>query len=574
VLPVKRTFLLCTFCVVAQLLFAARPVGASQSISEVYATASDGTPLSWKVYAPPGKGPWPAVLVIHGGFFVGGDPEDAGVTGCAQDLANAGFIAFAIDYRLAPPGSLPGQISSGRFPEQYDDVHLAVQAARNDARGNGQVGAVGGSSGGTHAAWVAATGTLGDDRLDVAVCLSGSYDFSDFSPDPNLNEFIATVTNYVGVPSTDIAALRAASPAWVLDPTVAPLFLVDSVGDTIPAAQPDDMVAQLNANGVTNYEARTIPGNLHSFGYWAQVKDDAIAFLATGFALPPPPPTPTPTPTVSPSPTPGTMGNTLLNISTRASAGTGQNVLIGGFILGQGDGPKRVIVRAIGPSLAAAGVTGALADPSLQLVDSTGQVLATNDDWMSGTQAQEIIETKLAPGDPKESAIIASLGPGAYTATVYGAQGTQNIALVEVFDLDAGTPSQLVNISTRGYVATGEGVMIAGTIIGGTEAETLVLRGLGPSIAAGPAPIDDPLPNPMLVLVDGQGTTLVTNNDWQDTQAADILDTGLAPTDAREAGILTTLAPGNYTTLLFDADGAIGVGLLEIYNITNSQAQR
>ena len=151
--------------------------------------------------------------------FFGGDPEDAGVTGCAQDLANAGFIAFAIDYRLAPPGSIPGQKSSGRFPEQYDDVHLAVRAARNDARSNGQVGAVGGSSGGTHAAWVAATGTLGDDRLDVAVCLSGSYDFSDFSPDPNLDEFIATVTNYVGVPSTDTAALRAASPAWVLDAT-------------------------------------------------------------------------------------------------------------------------------------------------------------------------------------------------------------------------------------------------------------------------------------------------------------------------------------------------------------------
>ena len=240
---------------------------------------------------------------------------------------------------------------------------------------------------------------------------------------------------------------------------------------------------------------------------------------------------------------------------------------------GKAIGPKRVIVRAIGPSLAAAGVTAALADPSLQLVDSTGQVLATNDDWMSGTQAQEIIETTLAPSDPKESAIIASLGPGAYTATVNGAKGTQNIALVEVFDLDAATPSQLVNISTRGNVATGEGVMIAGTIIGGTEAETLVLRGLGPSIAAGPPPISDPLPNPMLMLVDGQGTTLFTNNDWQDTQAADIMDTGLAPTDAREAAIFITLAPGNYTTLLFDAEGAIGVGLLEIYNITNSQAR-
>jgi hypothetical protein len=192
---------------------------------------------------------------------------------------------------------------------------------------------------------------------------------------------------------------------------------------------------------------------------------------------------------------------------------------------------------------------------------------------MAGTQAQEIIETTLAPSDPRESAIIASLGPGAYTATVNGATGTQNIALVEVFDLDSETPSQLLNISTRGYVGTGEGVMIAGMIIGGTEAETLVFRGLGPSIAVGLPPISNALPDPKLVLVDSQGSTLFTNDDWQDTQAADILDTGLAPADAREAAILITLAPGNYTALLSDAGGAIGVGLLEIYNITNSQAQ-
>ncbi len=571
----KHLFQLCTFFACALLSFAPRPGEASPTTSEVYAQASDGTPLTWTVYAPSGNGPWPAVLVIHGGFFIAGSQDDFGVQTCAQDLANAGYIAFAIDYRLAPPGSIPGQTSSGQSPEQYDDVHLAVQAARNDSRGNGQVGAVGGSSGGTHAAWVASTGTPGDDRLDVAVSLSGTYDFSDFSPDPDLEALIAIVTNYVGVPSTDTAALRAASPAWVVDSSVAPLFLVDSFGDTIPAAQLDDMVAQLNAIGVNNYEARSIPGSLHSFGYWSQVKNDALAFLAAGFASPPPTPTPTPTPTPSPtaSPTPGETGNTLLNISTRASAGTGQNVLIGGFILGDGDGPKRVIIRALGPSLAAAGVTGALPDPSLQLVDSTGQILATNDDWMAGTQAEEIIATTLAPSDPKESAIIASLGPGAYTATVNGAKGTQNIALVEVFDLDSATPSQLLNISTRGYVATGEGVMIAGMIIGGTETETLVFRGLGPSVGAGAPLIGGALPDPTLVLVDAQGSTLFANNDWQETQAAEILDTGLAPADAREAAILITLAPGNYTALLSDANGAIGVGLLEIYNITKSQTQ-
>ncbi len=247
---------------------------------EVYAVANDGTHLQWTVYTPSGRGPWPAVLVIHGGEFRSGSFSDPGVAHCAQDLANAGYVAFAINYRLAPPGSLPGQRSLGQSPDQYNDVHLAVQAARNDSRGNGEVGAVGGSAGGTHAVWVAATGTTGADRLDVGVSLSGAYDFSDFTPDPYLYKFIDDVTNYVGVPSTDTAALRGASPAWTVDSTVSPLLLVQSAADIMPAAQFADMVAQLNAHGVRNYAAMTIPGALHSFDYWPQIKSTALAFLA------------------------------------------------------------------------------------------------------------------------------------------------------------------------------------------------------------------------------------------------------------------------------------------------------
>ncbi len=251
--------------------------------SEIYAYASDRTPLTWLVYAPPGRGPWPAVLVIHGGNFYGGDASDAGAVACAADLAAAGYIAFSINYRLAPPGSIPGQRSLGRFPDQYDDVQLAVLAARNDSRCNGRVGAVGGSSGGTHIAWVAANGARNADRVDVGVCLSGAYDFSDFSPDDHLAYFIDTVTNYVGVPSTDTEALQEASPAWVVDRSVSPLYLFDTVEDLMPSEQLDDMVAKLTANGVMNFEAKTLPGNLHSFAYWPQAKDDALAFLAKEF---------------------------------------------------------------------------------------------------------------------------------------------------------------------------------------------------------------------------------------------------------------------------------------------------
>lgn len=248
--------------------------------TEVYARAADGTQLQWDVYSPKGKGPWPAVLVIHGGLFIGGDKTDEGVVQTAQDLADAGYIAFAINYRLAPPGFLPGQRSLGRSPDQYNDVHLAVQAARNDSRSTGKVGSVGGSAGGTHTVWVAATGTVGGDRVDVGVSLSGAYDFSDFSPDPGIAAFIATVTNYVGVPQSDVTDLRAASPAWILGSNVAPLFLVQSADDLIPASQFDDIVTQLNADKVKNYTAMTIPGSLHSFAYWPQVKADALAFLA------------------------------------------------------------------------------------------------------------------------------------------------------------------------------------------------------------------------------------------------------------------------------------------------------
>jgi acetyl esterase/lipase len=554
------------YCILALIGFAAASQSRAQTgVSEIYATADDGTPLTWTVYTPTGAGPWPAVLVIHGGFFFAGSEADNGPVECAQDLASAGYLAFSISYRLAPPGSIPGQKSLGRFPDQPNDVRLAVEAARNDPRANGQVGAVGGSSGATHAAWVANTGTVGADRLDVAVCFSGAYDFSDFRADTNIQFFIDTVTNYVGVPASDITSLRAASPAWQVGNTVAPLYLINSVGDSMPPEQQGDMVTYLTSAGATNFQAKTLPGSGHSFENWDAVKGDAIAFLANAFSAPPPTPTPTPSPSPTPPP-----GNTLLNISTRARAGTGNHVLIGGFIVANGGGTKKVIVRAIGPSLVGAGLTNVLADPSLALFDSGGKLLASNDDWINGGQSQEIVATGLAPSDNKESALIADLAPSAYTAVVSGVDSGQNIALVEIYDLESGNAEQLLNLSTRGVVGDGDGVMIAGSIIGGTLPETLVMRGIGPSLGRGPAPIPNVLPDPTLRLVDGQGTTIFSNDNWQDSQAAEITALGLAPGDALESALVVTLPPGSYTAILSDTHGASGVGLLETYNVTGS----
>ena len=265
--------------------------------------------LHWIVYTPSTPGPWPAVLVIHGGDFYAGTPDSSpDSVVCAQDLAAAGYIAFSIEYRLAPPGALPGQTSDGRFPDQTDDVKLAVRTARADPRCNGQVGAVGGSAGGYHTAFAATTGTIGDDRIDVGVSLSGAYDLSDFSPNPNLAAFTQKVTNYVGVSATDIAALRAASPAWLADGTASPLFFFNTLEDPMPYSQLPDLIMHLDASGAANYQAVTLPGGEHSFANWPSAKTQALAFLAAGFAgVPPPPPLP--------SPAPGDLSKKLLNIS-------------------------------------------------------------------------------------------------------------------------------------------------------------------------------------------------------------------------------------------------------------------
>ncbi len=240
-------------------------------------------------------------------------------------------------------------------------------------------------------------------------------------------------------------------------------------------------------------------------------------------------------------------------------------MLIGGFILGNGGSAKTVVGRALGPSLGGLGVLTPLLDPSLQLFDSSGQVIASNSDWMTNDNFQEIIDSGLAPIDPRESAILTSLAAGAYTAVVTGVDGTENIALVEAYDLDSVNPPELLNISTRGFVDTGEGMMIAGVIVGGTAGQVVLIRGLGPSLAGS---IAGALPDPQLSLVNNLGQVVASNNNWQDTQAAEISGAGLAPTNALESAILAPLLPGSYTAILSDVNGFTGVGLIEIYNIT------
>jgi hypothetical protein len=261
-----------------------------------------------------------------------------------------------------------------------------------------------------------------------------------------------------------------------------------------------------------------------------------------------------------------TPPHTLLNSSTRMRVETGDNALIGGFIIR--GGTNKVIIRAIGPSLTQAGVPGALANPTLQLFDGAGASLAANDDWVTSSQKQEIMDSTLAPGNNAESAIIATLPDGNYTAVVTGVGGSTGVGLVEVYDLDRTAAAQLKNLSTRGRVETGDNVMIGGFIIGGNQNSRVVARAIGPSLATGTPPVADALNDPTLELRDGQGNLYDSNNNWVDSpQKQQIIDSTLAPSNDKESATFDLLPPGNYTAIVRGVGDAVGVGLVEIYNL-------
>lgn len=260
----------------------------------------------------------------------------------------------------------------------------------------------------------------------------------------------------------------------------------------------------------------------------------------------------------------------LANISTRVVVGTNQDALIGGFIV-LGNAPKTVAIRAIGPSLADAGLSGVLANPTLELHDGSGAQIAFNDNWQDAPNKQEIIDEHLAPTKPNESVILTTLPAtaqgSAYTAVIHGANGGGGFGLVEVYDLDSGPGSNILNISTRGNVQTGNNIMIGGIIVFGDGSQTVLVRALGPSLAA--QNISDPLSDPSLSLVDGNGSEIDANDNWQNSpEATGIAASGLAPNDPKESAVLMTLPSGAYTAIVRGANGTTGTGLVEAYALS------
>lgn len=243
--------------------------------------------------------------------------------------------------------------------------------------------------------------------------------------------------------------------------------------------------------------------------------------------------------------------------------GLNDEVLIGGFII-RGAQPKRMVLRATGPSLGAGGVRGAMEDPYLELHDGTGRIVIENDDWQSGGQAAEITATGVAPTNSAEAAVVATLAPGNYTAIVRGRNNTQGVALVEGYELDNPT-TRLVNLSTRGRIGVGDEVLIGGLIVQGSAGKKVIVRALGPSLASA---IPGAIADPVLEMYNGSGQLVASNDNWvSSAQQAEIVASTLPPGHPLESAIVTTLAPGNYTAIVRGLNNGTGVGLVEIYDL-------
>ena len=254
------------------------------------------------------------------------------------------------------------------------------------------------------------------------------------------------------------------------------------------------------------------------------------------------------------------------NLASRAQVLTGDNVMIGGFVIG-GQAAKRVAIVATGPSLSASGISNPMQNPTLRLVRSSDQaVIATNDDWQAAANAAQLQAAGFAPSDAREAAIMADLAPGAYTAIVEGANGGTGVAVLGIYEVDQpGIP--LVNLAARGFVAIGEQVMIAGFVIQGPNPQTVAVVATGPSLGAYGIPI--PLSNPALAIVRASDqAVLATNDNWMDAaNAAQLEGRGFAPSHPNEAGILITLPPGAYTAIVSGTGASFGVGVVGVYRV-------
>jgi hypothetical protein len=276
------------------------------------------------------------------------------------------------------------------------------------------------------------------------------------------------------------------------------------------------------------------------------------------------------------NPTNGNLPQTrVINLSTRANVGTGANILIAGFII-NGSTPKKMLIRALGPTLSNYSVKNPLADPTLKIVDSAGNILTTNDDWQTTSNLDDFnaASTKSnavpLPNGSKDAALVTTLSPGGYTALVSGQSGTTGVALVELYEVDTDTVNQLVNISSRANVGTGDAVTIAGIIVSGSVPKKFLVRAIGPGLQARSVP--GFLADPQFQVVDSSSNIVAANDNWEtsdtlaDTKSV-TTQVNAVPLDSgsKDAALTVTLAPGGYTVVVRGTGGTSGVALVELY---------
>lgn len=271
------------------------------------------------------------------------------------------------------------------------------------------------------------------------------------------------------------------------------------------------------------------------------------------------------------APTPAISGR-LSNLSVRTSAGTGDQALILGFVI-RGSGSKQILVRGIGPGLTQFGIAGTLADPILTLFDAKSTQIGTNDNWggsVALSRSFSQVGAFALPGSSKDAALSVALPSGACSAKISGTGSSAGISLAEVYDADPSTsPARFVNLAARNYVGSGDGVLVVGFAITGTESDTLLIRGIGPTLAQ--FGLTGVLANPQIKLFNQQGQPIEQNDDWGGTEklSAAFAQTGAFPlaANAPDAALLVTLKPGVYTAQLSGVADAVGVALIEVYEV-------
>jgi Pectinesterase len=332
--------------------------------------------------------------------------------------------------------------------------------------------------------------------------------------------------------------------------------LPDSNGDGTPNGRVS-WADPMTADQAANYTLEHIFGPVDFWDSTTQPQTSGVAYASQGDPW-------NPIAQLALLPTQSGSASQALNISTRLAVETGDNVLIAGFIL-TGTESTQVLLRALGPSLEDSDIDDPLADPVLDLRAADGSRIAFNNSWKYSQEA-EIIATGIPPTDDHEAAILATLAPGSYTAIVRGRMSTSGVALVEVYALNGTSAGNLANLSTRGFIAGGDHVMIAGFILaGGRGGSRVIVRAIGPTLAA--TGLAGTLADPTLELHDGNGIAIAFNDNWKDAQQSEIEATGIAPADDREAAIVASIPPGPYTAVLASHDGGTGIAVIEVYNL-------